>query len=348
MRSLLRRLAALAALLLVLAGPARAAEWASAPELPEEPTALPSIPPTWVTEHGPLLEVHGPEGTEPLLLDIARTGSDQLAGLARTLDLPLGGTVHVYVTDSTERFRDLQPGHPPAWADATAYPQLGAIFLRSPRVRGLDQFTQVLKHELVHILLGRAFAPTAPPSWLQEGVAQAMAGEFGPDAARALGQGAVTNSLLSLQALDGGFPHDPHQARLAYAQSADFILWLQGTYGEQALRDLIHDYARTGDLTHASRAATGEYIEDLDRKWRAHLGFGSAAWFTGLTTEDLLWATLAAIAGVSLIFARRRIRRRMAEMAERERAEEAFFAAMAARRVAGPARLASGWTDLVH
>jgi hypothetical protein len=73
-------------------------------------------------------------------------------------------------------------GPSPEWADATAWPELGAIFLRSPdiRVGGDEPLEQVLDHELVHVLLGRAFGDEQPPIWLQEGVAQVLAKQLGP------------------------------------------------------------------------------------------------------------------------------------------------------------------------
>jgi hypothetical protein len=85
------------------------------------------------------------------------------------------------VVASDADFRALQPGQPPTWADATAYPAAGPICLRAPALRsGTDtRLEQVLDHELVHVLLGRAFAPAQPPTWLQEGIARVFAGEVG-------------------------------------------------------------------------------------------------------------------------------------------------------------------------
>ena len=103
--------------------------------------------------------------------------------------LPVGRTVHVYVARTQEQFRTLQPGNAPTWADATAYPGMGTVFLRDPKIRiATDEpVEQVLDHELVHILLGRAFAPAIPPSWLQEGVRPASRGpDRCPDLAHAV------------------------------------------------------------------------------------------------------------------------------------------------------------------
>src|SRR5690606_24960154 len=120
--------------------------------------------------------------------------------LADELGVPIGDTIHVYVTPSTQAFRELQPGSPPTWADATAYPGRGVVYLRAPEARGgaADPIEQVLEHELTHILVGRAFLPNHPPSWLQEGVAQVVSGEHEPGLSRELLRAGATGRLFSL------------------------------------------------------------------------------------------------------------------------------------------------------
>ena len=66
----------------------------------------------------------------------------------------------------------------------------------------------------------RAFAPRTPPAWLQEGVAQVLADQLGPEQAQTLARGSMTG-LVSLEGLEHGFPSDPRRAQLAYAESAE-------------------------------------------------------------------------------------------------------------------------------
>lgn len=307
------------ALLLSLSVPAFAGEpsWRVAP--PKAPVLehLPAEPREWQTIDGVYARVHGPEHRSDLLLRVANHAAEALPRLAAELGVPIGDTVQIYVVSSMEEFRALQPGLPPSWADATAYPDLGAVFLRAPELRpGTDTpLEKVLDHELVHVLLGRVFWPADAPRWLQEGVAQVYAGEFGPDAAKVIDRG----PLMSLTLLQNGFPRDAQQAQVAYALSADFVSWLSMEHGAGAVPTLIRSMARDHDIDRAVRAATGSDLDTVQQEWQARLQDGPPAWLHWLDDGRLVYG-LGAIALVGGGYLRRK--RFHARMAQRE-AEEA-------------------------
>jgi len=341
MVALLRR--CLLALSLVLAAvPAQAQEWVSAPVVEEGPE-LPVVPEGWVTIPGPFLRVHAPEAETDVALRMARHGAEALPRLADELEVAIGSTVHVYVAPTQGTFHTLQPGTPPSWADATAWPHLGAIFLRAPdlRVGGDEPLEQVLEHELVHVLLGRAFEPKVPPTWLQEGVAQVLAGQVGPDVGRTLAQGAVAGDLGSLEGIEHGFPIDPLRARLAYAQSADFVAYLVDTYGTDALAILVRESARGQPMSAAVYRATGKFLEDVEADWRSRHGGPSRGFAAVLMNGTWLFA-LGGLALIGLgVARRRRFRRRLREMEREEAAIDALLAELAARRAAAAAAAAA-------
>lgn len=313
-------LAALVALLFALA-PAHAQSIRATTEdevvLRAEP---PSVPADWELVSSLYLHVYGDADTLPVLLELSRHGSASLPRLSKTLGLPIGGTVHVVIAPSQKSFFALQPGNAPEWADGTAYPGLGQIYLRRPGIRGPGRpLTTVFDHELVHVILGRAFAPAHPPRWLQEGVAQLYAGEIGPRTTQTLASAAAGTGLMSLEALTKGFPDDPIRAELAYAQSADLVAFLQAEYGEDSLRIIVAEMRGGADVRYAFRAATGLFLEDLDKQWRDRLeGSGSDLWFSALSSGDAWWFLAAVIAAVGLLVARFRIRRRMKRLASQE------------------------------
>jgi hypothetical protein len=321
-----------AAMLLCLAfsSPALAQEWT----VSEEPVVLedapPLVPEGWEQVSAVYLEVYGTSDSLPVLLELSRHGSRSLPDLARMLGVAIGRTVHVVVAPTQKAFFDLQPGDAPEWADGTAYPALGHIFLRRPGIRGPQRPLQVVfDHELVHILLGRAFAPQRPPRWLQEGVAQVFAGEYGPETTREIARGAAGPGLYTLEQLTLGFPSDPRGAQLAYAQSADFISWMRVEYGDDALRVVVDRMRRGADVRGAIRAATGEFLEDVDASWRGRVERGSSdLWLSVFSTGDIWWALAALFAAVGLLIARWRIRRRMAAMARQERMRDQLLQAL--------------------
>ena len=169
--------------------------------------------------------VVGDPSDQPTVQHLAKHATDALPLLADALGVPLPEDLRVTLAPSEVAFRDLQPGKPPAWADGTAWPSSGEVFLKSPRIRygTSTPLDTVLDHELVHVLLGQAFGDRPVPSWLQEGTAKVLAREYTPQMTDALAGAVLGHSLLTLGELTGGFPAEPGRAQLAYAQSADLI-----------------------------------------------------------------------------------------------------------------------------
>ncbi len=275
----------------------------------------PDVPEGWVRVDRVGLSLAGPPSDAARLEALADHASEALPRLADALGVPVGGRIHGVLASDETLFHTLQPGRPPAWADATAWPGHGWIFLRNPDLRGgmARPLEQVLDHELVHILLGRAFAPAPVPSWLQEGTAQVLAGEAGPELPARLRRGlAVTGRSMALADLVRGFPADPARADLAYALSADFIHHLRRTHGEDALRRIVRAGAAGRGLDVALREVTGQSVDALDAAWQATLPTPTSAWMTPEVMDAALWTGAAALVGgvgaLRLLGRRRRTR----------------------------------------
>jgi len=325
--------------LLAFTPPALAQEWTAGPTIEdEEGWTVPLPPEGWETVMGTFLRIHGDPRDYSTMLRLSRHGTKALPDLATRLDVPIGNTIHVYLAHTDQQFRELQPGNAPSWADATAYPRLGVIYLRATGARhGQSKpLEQVMDHELAHIVLGRAFAPERPPQWLQEGVAQVMAGEFTPETTNAIAEGMLGSGLISLEDLSRGFPSDPRKAKLAYAQSADFVAWYQMQYGQDALADLIKEMAGGASIHAAVRRTTGDFLEDIDKEWRDRLTSGIPLSFAPLTKSvDIWWA----FGGIALIIGgilrRRQFKRRLIEMEAEERLVDEMLEQMAAEQLKG-------------
>jgi hypothetical protein len=309
---------------------ADAAEFVAPKEIVVELAPPPPVPDGFATVDGLNLVVHGHPEQMGVLTQIARKGSDDLPRLAELLGVPIGERVHVFVAETDEEFRALQPGRPPEWADATAWPDRGAVFLRSARARGANDrpIGTVLDHELIHVLLGRAFAPHEPPRWLQEGMATAMAQELGPEHAQVLQEALASGRLGTIEELQIAFPQDREGARIAYAQSADFVAWLHDRGGDEGIRRLVRSLAAGSNMDAAVYAAVGLTLADADKEWRSHLAKGLPFGLGTTSFTESLWALTAAGAAVGLIFRRRRQNARLARMAELEAARDRMAALM--------------------
>ena len=179
----------------------------------------------------------------------------------------------------------------------------------------------------MHILLGRAFGKQPVPRWLQEGLAQLMAGEYTAETTSTLANGVLGDNLLSLYELSRGFPKDALRANLAYAQSADFVAYIQNQYGQQALQTLIQELASGEAFAPSIRIATGRLVDDLDAEWRSRLR-DSPLQFAPLMSEGVWWALGALLVPLAWFVVRRRNKKKVDRWRREEVLEEALYRAI--------------------
>ncbi len=289
----------------------------------------PGVPEGWRTVDALYTRIHAhPDDLETARL-LASHADASVPKLAAALGIPSGPTIEVFIAPTQQAFQTLQPGRPPEWADGTAWPQRGLIYLRSPDIRpGFDEpLTQVLDHELVHIILGRSFAPRPVPHWLQEGAAQLLARQYKPELTDRLAEGLLGDSLLSLDELTGSFPASGPRARLAYAQSADLVAYLQNTYGADTLSRVTLGLAAGNSVDESLRNATGATSTQLDRAWRERLS-SSPMWLKPLVDDSTLFAFAGIVFVVGGVLVRRRRQRILERWAREEVLQDAVYAAL--------------------
>lgn len=341
-------LVAIAVLAMAWAVPAQAGPSASAaPERLDTSVALeaPPLPPlNWRTQHSTYAQIHAEDRDDRAATRLARHAAEAVPRIATQLGVPIGDQLHIYLTPTDAEFRSLQPGAPPSWADGTAWPHRGLIYLRAHRARPgtARPLEQVLDHEIVHVLLGRAFGEQRPPRWLQEGMAQVLAGEYGPHTKDNLAMGVLGDSLIPLSGLTGRFPADPVRAQLAYAESADFVAWLSGNHGPEALTTVVREMSQGSTAGLALEAATGMSIDELDEEWRGELDT-SMLWLKPLVSDTvLLGGSGLAFIGLGFVALRKR-KRKLARWAQEEALQDAV-AEMAAREWPHPVPTPVGYT----
>jgi hypothetical protein len=318
--------------LLVGAGPS----WTSAP--PPDPRLsvhlqAPPFPEGWEVRAGSYTVVGGEPEDLRIIRRVVHHAEEAIPRIAQDLGIPTGRRARIYIAHTAEQFRGLQPGRPESWADATAWPGPALIYLRSPRLRPgtAPPLEQVLDHEIAHLLLGQTFRGASVPRWLQEGVAQVVAGEYTPDTVRRIARGAPGGDLIPLRDLTAGFPADPMRAQLAYAESADIVAFLRGRWGDEALRVLVRELASGQAAGAAVRAATGQSLDDVDRAWRGRVN-PRGLLLPGLVNDGLWWG----LGGLLLVLGAIRVRRRTKLRRARLGREEAWEDALARARAAVP------------
>ena len=260
-----------------------------------------------------------------IALHLSQIASKAMPQIANILGVSTGGHVEIYIAPTQDSFLEMQPAIPPDWADGTAWPKSGLIFLRSPKIRsGLSSpLEQVLNHEISHILLGRAFGHRPVPHWLQEGVAQIVSGEYNEQTMETLGWGKVGQGWYTLQEISQGFPSNATRAKLAYAESAHFVGFLLETYGVHTLQKVIDHMAYGHSFSTAIKNTTGKSVEQLDLEWREDPEL-SLLWLKPLTSDTTILAVFAILfvgAFLRTIFKRRE---EMQQWEEDEQIQEAL------------------------
>ena len=310
--------------------------WADGPSMTqgrlpqqEQVYPLPEFGEDWQSVESIYARLHfesGHEGTARMLLEHAEAAVPRIA---EELSLPTGGVIDIVLSPNTEHFQNIQPGTPPKWADATAWPRSGLIFLRAPaaRANSVRPLTQVLDHEIVHVVLGRAFAPNPVPRWLQEGTAQLLALEYTPEVTEQLASGLLGDTLLELGDLTTGFPSGPSKARLAYAQSADFMAHIRAEYGEEAFQNLIQHLVDGKPTDAAIRLALGKSMTDVDKEWRSRLESGPL-WLQAVVNDTTLLAVTGLLFAVGYWRFRGRKRAVLDEWEREENERDALYAQM--------------------
>ena len=135
----------------------------------------------------------------------------------------------------------------------------------------LFELERQVPHEIVHLIqfqsLGAAFSNL--PAWLAEGSATLAEIYPNPDDENRLQQAVLSQSLRPMVDLCHTFPADDPQTRLAYAQSASFVTYLQGTYGTDGISRLVSAYQNGMDCENGFKSALGVSLNQAEETWKS-------------------------------------------------------------------------------
>jgi len=153
----------------------------------------------------------------------------------------------------------------------------GAIHVRGA-TRVDAALAGTLNHEYTHAAIQAEGGPGLFPAWLNEGLAeyveaQAMGRRLGPGQYRVLTEASRQGTWLPLESLAGpSFAHlSGDSASLAYLESHGMIEYLARRHGEQKLRWLCQELARTRNLDRALDRTYHRSLAELESELRAEL-----------------------------------------------------------------------------
>lgn len=278
-------------LLLILLAPADA--WAQAP---------------------PALSIYAPPDLAAARSRIEAFDLRPLAGIIRTVGLDAAGPAIdvVLAGEGSEAARSVSPS-----TAGFAISNAGLIVLfpsRSP-VYPHDTLEDVLRHEVAHVLIGRAAGGRPVPQWFHEGLAVAVERPWDLEDRSRLVWELVAGPRLSLREIDALFNGGPSAQSRAYSLAAAMVRDLIREHGGAAPAGILR-LVRNGEEFDAAVArvagrplgAVEDGFWDRQRVW--------TVWVPFVTSGNVLWLVVIAVAALAVWRRRRQsreIRRRWEE-----------------------------------
>lgn len=225
--------------------------------------------------------------------------------VAQLIGRDWSGSTEVRVALGREEYEAMAlPGsRPPGWAVALAWPDANVMLVDARTIATAEGKT-TLRHELVHIALGRL--GKGWPRWFQEGVAQMVTHErqFRSEHFSTMAIASATNRLYSFDALRDGFPERPQDVEVAYAQSSEFVNFLFSRHGPERFGELI-DLMGQGVIFEQSFARAFHTSLSLEEQaFRDHVALHFPWWPVLFMSGTLLWSAASVL--MVLAFVRRR------------------------------------------
>lgn len=242
------------------------------------------------SEYVPRVMVSHDGNEDRLARNLTQKAEGILSRLEEKFGLSLPGRVEIILASDRASFRRAQIGRTkiPDWAVGAAYPELNRIILLSPRALPGHDITQILAHELAHLVLGRIFQQRRVPVWLNEGLTMHLSWEWGLSRQAAMTRAIIADRLIPLHTLVGNFPRETIAAETAYAESFYFISFLKDTYGRSSVERLIRNLGLGVSLENALLQASGLSMEDLEEEFFHWIKF-RFSFLAILTGSGTIW-----------------------------------------------------------
>lgn len=264
------------------------------------------------------LAVEAPPALEPLAERLRSLDPVQIEGAARLVGLTDPGPP-IRVILAAEGSAEALAVAP--WVAGYARPQSGVLVLlpaRSPRYPD-SSFEDLLRHEVAHVLVGRASDHRPLPRWFHEGVALIAGLAWGLEEQSRLAATLLRGGEVPLSELDRRFGGSEGEVRSAYTLAGAFVRDLLRQHGRETIGEILSGVAAGLPFEEAFARATGAPLAEAERTFWERQTFWYR-WVPFLSSSVVLWILVTFLA---LWAIRRRRRRDAARLAAWEAEEEA-------------------------
>jgi len=278
--------------------------------------------PAAAVRSGPVTVVHaaGDAGYARAVAALAATAHERIR---RDLGLehPVEAAILLLTANSPAATREEWARRLPAWMAGAALPARQFIIVRVAPGQTPGGLEPLLAHELTHVILKADYPEHDDwPLWFQEGLAMRESRTEGVREYVTLSAAALFDRMLSLESLSVSFPAAEAEARLAYAQSAGFLAFLDSRSDGGRFAILMREL-RVRGFEDAFRLAYGVGIGAAEGQWLRWIN-RRFAWVPAVTSETAFWLLITLLFLVAIAVRRRRSRL-MREQWEKEEREEA-------------------------
>ena len=222
------------------------------------------------------LRYEGKQTSEQLRRELVATLESEYDVLVRELGVAPRASIPV-ILYTEQAFFDVT--HAPSWSGAVNDGRL-----RIP-VSGVTSMTsdlaRVLKHELAHSFVNQASGGRCP-TWLNEGIAQAVEPKSLSSTGRRLAQLFRAQQAIPYNALEGGFMRlSSREAVLAYDESLAAVQYINDTYGMSDVQRILQRLSEGSSAEAALRATIhsdyGQLESDVGHYLSSRYGEGSSS-----------------------------------------------------------------------
>ena len=246
------------------------------------------------------------EGNRLLAQRVAKESTQDLKELSSLFNLPFTGEAFLFLEDNRQDWQQATGEQLPEWSQAVTKTEMGIVYLLVKPESDRD-LSMVLRHELVHVLLGRNVPSrqVGMPRWFEEGVAMLYSGESLADYASILSRANLTNSLLTLDEIESVLQFQRGKANLAYAESFLSVKLIVDALGWPALGKLLQATIQQQDWQAAFQSVLDMNTDQF--QWRLfEYVHNNYRWNFILQSDYLIWVLIPILAVTAFLIIRLR------------------------------------------
>ncbi|MFQ5769124.1 MAG: peptidase MA family metallohydrolase [bacterium] len=244
----------------------------------------------------------------------------EYAKLTSQIGIELVESVRIFLSPSEEVFNELTGHIIPDWGEGVADVSQNLIILKSPNLSGnLVRFRKVVRHELIHILIGQSYAPSQNiPKWFSEGIAIYFSYDEEFSSGKAISKALISDSIVPLDEIDDLLNFPTEKARLAYEESYSVILYLEHQFGFDAIVQIIQAIKNGHAFEPTLDDVCGMDLYDIELAWYQFIE-KKYRWRFLLDFETFLWIFILLLFILVFVAIRMRNRKVMKRWDDEER-----------------------------